>query len=1613
MSSSRWRRFTAPAAVIYLMTVGDITIMTASGQDLIQGVAVAQQPGAVNAENFDGKESTEGVYVPESELAMERLALAQKMERLKEWNKSADLYQEILSDPKYASKVVPAKQDADHKVYQYTSVEQLVVQHLARWPDEGLQVYRARYEAQASAQLEQAKPEDLYTLHQIFSRFFATDTGKSAGVRLMDFYLEDGEFRAAASIGDRLLEWHPNIIAERGGILFRTAIAYHLAADDATAQVRLDQLRKRDAEAKGIVRGKQVVLAQALASELKQPVPIATGSTADSYTTFGGDATRDRILAASLNPGAHLYSVSLSKPNWANVPQPQVLEARLREEGKNGMTLGIMPVVDHGELFFQDGQRIYGLSLESGVPLPGWQQTHGSEHNGAYTLPNVTGSPRANQLTLTVTDRHVLAVMGQQDPDLLRVNVIPQGETRLVCLDRQTGKENWLIAPGQLPQESLHNVQFTGAPLEIGDNVLVVAQASKQAGFEDCYVLCFEPGRGKFRWACNVASASTVAAAMMGFNAQLQLAPNVSHLAYANGRVYVQTNHGAVAAIDAYNGTIAWLDIYNRGQQPGMNPQFNPMWFNPGQVPQVQTKPWAFNPVIVSQGMVFTLPLEGKNLLIYDAASGAEIKRIDLDDLAGWLKGDLNPERDEFDTMLAVIGDRLLIGGSRSIVMLNWKTYESGAHKDQMLYWIEDVFNSIQGRPFVTSNSVYVPDSDRLYRMDLKGGMIRESYPEEARSWDENEGPGNVVATSDHVIIASADAVNVYTDLSAATRKLDREVAEAPADPLPRLRYAELMFAAGKYDDSLGRLDEAIQRLGGADSMQPGAARDRVFNDALTFAQKLKGDPRPDFKARVDKLFDRAGAAAQGADQQVHYRIAKARYEADADPTDAVRLYQQVLSDPAMRRVSTQDDSSAGPSSADLIAQKAIDSIARKDPSSYAPFEKEAADALETAQADNNPVKLLEVAQAYPNSTSAAKAMLSAADAFEASGDPHTARRVLLDLFFNHSNTGDQTARLLESLARTDLQIPGYSRGAVKLLMQGVERLHDPGLQKPMKLPDGSEIPAQTQFSAALQRVRKFEWQEQDKALPTFHLPVPHGKSPYPKPFSADPLVIENVDALVVPLREFARTDRVVTWGQNQLSVYVPAGLKPLSPPAALPEAPLAGAWLGNDLLVWGETHVSFLKADAGKLVWTVELSKLPAVEVQADDAAADAAPQANATDMRFRNRVFVNGGGQVVIRNGIVMPAGAVLANAALRPPAGPEHIDHVLPERERVLLTTTAGRVISLETQTGQVAWQARPTERPIDRLVADEDFVCVKLSDEANVRLVVLDTFTGHPRGSRRFAVSSNAVPQNLALSPDGTLVYTLPDRIVLKDLYKPWNEKEIERAVPQGQATFLGASGPDQLIVSEGRILAVTDSGGGDRGEKYVRLYSLETGNPLMLNFGEGQQVERALSADTQSWQVQLRVVGPRLFVLSPDAAVLYNLDRASEAFTLYDRQTSADSDSTVNAHHTFIGTDFVVVVSDPAAPRPVAAGPNPPGFVAPGAVPAPPPAPPAPQVLPEYRLFAFDRSPTKTGESGRLDYDVKIADPAGVLSSWQAVDGGVYYLTADRKLHMLAGAQAHP
>jgi hypothetical protein len=411
---------------------------------------------------------------------------------------------------------------------------------------------------------------------------------------------------------------------------------------------------------------------------------------------------------------------------------------------------------------------------------------------------------------------------------------------------------------------------------------------------------------------------------------------------------------------------------------------------------------------------------------------------------------------------------------------------------------------------------------------------------------------------------------------------------------------------------------------------------------------------------------------------------------------------------------------------------------------------------------------------------------------------------------------------------------------------------------------------------------------------------------------------------------------------------------------------------------------------------------------------------------------VIIRGNQQFIVQNG---------ALRALAPPPMPprpgagldEEIAEVRPVGDRVLVSTTNGRLLSADVAAGRVAWQTRLTDRPLDRLVATEDFAVVRASDDTGIRLIAMDTFTGQLLGPpKAFSPQNGLVPMNLSLSPDGTLVYTLPDRLVLKDLYK-WTDAAGEKtALGANQAPpYTGAARPDQLVIAEGRILALADGGpqAGMAADKYVRLHSLETGLALPLRYKTGkgdEEVDRVLTTFNKNWDVALRVIGSHLYVIGSRAVASYNLDRPSETWSTKDTLPMG------NIRDAFVGQNFLAVLEQPEgldraaaqAAQGGAAGPMPPGIVInPGLVQqqvqlaqpqaggAGPQARAAEKLSPSYRLHVYGIYPVSEknpAESGRLDYVKEVTDPAGINGSWQPVDGGFCYLTGDGKLKMVLG-----
>lgn len=1524
------------------------------------------------------------VFVRDSGIASEKMALAERMERLKEWDKSADVYQEIID--KYADRVIPTRSDDSGAIAQYTSVALVVQEHLSKWPEEGLKVYRQRFEDRAQEMLT-AAGNDREPLQRLFTQYFATESGKTAGLRLLSLSLERGEFASAAWVGKRLLSHHPSIVVERPMVLFKTAIAEHLAGAKAGAAARLAELKQRYPNASGTLRGVDVNLVEALTTELTDQPSLMRMFRSDSWPVPFGSPDAAAVPEQVSFGGAKLFSINIVRsPKAGRAPNPQA-ESIFNDARKLGGLTGILPSIDNGELFFQDNARVYAISLTSGMPLPGWQQRYSGDKRGTYSV-DAAPTPRGKLFGVCVNDKSVFAVLGQQDLLAMQMGMRNGGGTpQLVSLDRTSGKLNWSVTMQKLtiPDEfaSLREGKVQGTPLVIDNTVYVLVTAQRGGQFEECHLVALRVNDGSYLWSSYVASTATGGG--FDFDGDGFASDTSAMLSYSDGRVYVLTNLGALACLDAADGKTHWLNVYPRtASKGGMNQR---VFINRGSFMNNRdgaTKPYMQNPPMIVDGRLFVAPLDSPNILVYDAASGEEIKRIPR-----------QIERTKFkpaDMLLGVVGDQMVLANKSTIFVIPWQTFDpsksvaDNGGKYKVIQAVagsgSDDQDSIRGRPLVTGKYIFVPASDKLYRITLDDVRTENTYPPRGM-WDlAEEAPGNVVGTPDHLVIAGADRVTVYTDLSVATRKLDEQIAKDPNLAEPYLRYAELLLAGGNPSESIDWLDKAAERMGGRKSLQQGALRDRLFEIACGFAVKLQRTETSSPEV-VRQLFIRANEAADSAQEQVRYRLAHAQFHRkNGDAAAEIALHQQILAVPTWRTISVAGR--AGSTSAGAEAEAAIIELVTQDPSLYAEYDARATEQLEALRADetSTPESIIAVADEFPVSKSALPALQLAADRFEAAQQTRDAtrtyRRILL-----RADTKDLKVTSLEALARNYTALPNQLDLALVRLEQASKLDSKRLLSKPIRV--GNETIDRRTLAEAAVALRVKRDLLTRESLPMLGLPSTADaadKVPFAKPIE-----LAGVSA-IVPQQGSRRNDRLVAFRNDGTVTQVQSGsVTPLHAPVPVEDKPVGAAYAGDSLVVVTTAGVVALKPD-GKLAWRTSLGAIPGVEL-ISGLDTEPGPAANAGDDPFMGE---NG---VVIINGRMRrigPNGAMQIQPEEAADNGPEKIAHFRLLSDRVVIGTTTGRVASFDLANGALNWQARVTDAPLQHFEAIDDFVVAGGTDNNNDSdLVVLDAIGGRVVQRDQFLANNGRQLANVALSNDGVLVTTrmetmqMPRSVITSiDLFDPSSkvDRVVNNARP-GEMPFALATGDKQLVITAGRVLAVHVPQ--NNTAPTVRVYSLRDLKPMLA----GEKTKKGNSeavfsaggpgnADRSPQMINIYTAGASFYIAGPKAMSAFNLDRDSEwkALGTDDRGLLRDL---------IVTQDYCLLINQPKTTN----NPN-------------------ATKINSMMVSAFSRQPQADGaESGLYEYRPTITDPAGIMvNQWQATNGALYYVSGDQKLKML-------
>ncbi len=416
---------------------------------------------------------------------------------------------------------------------------------------------------------------------------------------------------------------------------------------------------------------------------------------------------------------------------------------------------------------------------------------------------------------------------------------------------------------------------------------------------------------------------------------------------------------------------------------------------------------------------------------------------------------------------------------------------------------------------------------------------------------------------------------------------------------------------------------------------------------------------------------------------------------------------------------------------------------------------------------------------------------------------------------------------------------------------------------------------------------------------------------------------------MVVPLDGFARPDRLLGWNLNSgLMIFATTAGAPICTSRDVNQPPTGAAWLGAGLLVWTGDVAYLIDPQSGATRWCADLNATPPPPDQSD----------------------------------AVAPA---------------ERIEQLNPLHDRIILATNLGRVAAINAADGKIMWQARPVNHEIERLLSNEDFTVVRCSIDQTKNLVVFDSYNGQLLGEKLFTSDADE-PINLALADDGTLVYTLADRLCVEDLFDatpgPDGMQPKSATIPSNDnQLFAGATDPSQLLVAFGRIFALSDQG------KSVRVYELASAKAWTFQSPQGPEQVPLTTESMNSPNVSLFLVDHRLYVLSPQNLKSYQIDHPWQSWT-----AGAPVSGPRSFEQILFGKDYLLVVDRQH-----------------------PPLTASYQTGTRLILQAFSRAivnndPEK--ESGLGPYPRTISEP-GDIPAIQPYEGGIAYF-AGGAIHLL-------
>ena len=894
--------------------------------------------------------------------------------------------------------------------------------------DKGLNLYRALYDPQAKRIYDEAMASDCpeLNLRRLGERYLHTTWGPKALETLAEVYFDRARFAQAAGCWRQLLSGTaPG--PRRGAILAKIAAALSLAGQAEEARLVAEQVRKDYSNVAVELGGASESLGAFIDRVAKLGPPASDDNSGGpaGWPGLGGLADGlgrmsecDVVLApqvqwpsqkpedlagddlrSKLQAGGAMYLSSLGMIDQSGRLGRSLIRLRdghlqMRTAVNNGSSNSrstaagsetvlppmLHPVVADGRVFIRAEERVMSLDmLTLGDP---WESVSLPMVRKFNRLPNMNIYFGGGSQYIGDNGRYAMTIGGGKvftvydflpNGNNLRYNRQQAGAvadldegSRMAALNiKGQCTVLWSIGRGSGDNEVLRGGMFLTAPTYSAGRLYAVAH------YLESYVLvCLDAETGKLVWRSPIAQAPAMGAAMsyhLGAEARLAIG---SPPAVADGRVYVTTNAGALAAMDAETGEPIWgyqydsrINVSSGSSMQGFYSGRMAVWM-PG------------NPLIVSRGLVVCLPADSDSVLALDAETGQP----------KWSMS----RRSQFD-LTAIDADRILLSGQGLLVYRISDGFQLNAADGKDLGDM-DIF----GRPAVSKRRVLASSLGKIYSMDLKTYAISTMELAKASGM-----LGNLISVDGKLMASSMLGVCTYFSHDLAHVELTRRIEQStPELRLPLLlQRAQLAFDAKRLSQALEGL-LACRKL--ADDLHDDRTASQLphlfYRTYVALGNHAANDDE------MKRMFEMADAIASTVQEKAHMKLRMAKYfERSGQYGQSASLAQEIAetygdeelvdvdigphADDSVRFSQGQMTQPGKKIAGDYI-HKLIEVYGR---GCYEKFDAQAKAELDAARAEGSPDRILAVEKRWPASLWADDSLFYCAEAgyLKARKDPN------------------------------------------------------------------------------------------------------------------------------------------------------------------------------------------------------------------------------------------------------------------------------------------------------------------------------------------------------------------------------------------------------------------------------------------------------------------------------------------------------------------------------------------------------------------------------------------------------------------------------------------------